>query len=88
MILKYYDSLLKLDESNKNSEFDEMRVREDELNYDPKEEEEKSKKYADNKRVAKIDSVYNQNLRFLPFEYPYLLHIYTNKLLNMLLVVP
>lgn len=50
VILKHYNMLLKLEESNKYTELDEMRVREDELVYDPKEEEEKQKKFSDYKR--------------------------------------
>ena len=43
--MKYYDSLVKLEEVDKNNELGEGRLREDELIYDPKEhEEEKSKK--------------------------------------------
>ena len=53
--------LLKLEESNKYTELDEMRVREDELVYDPKEEEEKQKKYSDYKR-NKGETMYSQGI--------------------------
>ena len=59
LILKHYNMLLKLEESNKYTELDEMRVREDELVYDPKEEEEKHKKFSDSKR-NKGETIYSQ----------------------------
>ena len=54
-ILKHYETLLRLEELNKNPDFDELRIREDELYFDPKEEEEKNKKLPENKRVTKSE---------------------------------
>lgn len=45
VILKYFNSLMRLEDSNKFAEFEELRIREDELVYDPKEPfEDKSRK--------------------------------------------
>lgn len=50
-----------MEENNKFTQFDEMRVREDELFYDPKEEDEKHKKYGEHKRSTKTDTMHYSN---------------------------